>query len=103
MLAAEQASRIQELAAQGNMSPQEIRAGMAPRYVNQDEDEFDQFKRTAAFSGGIPSLSPKEFDLSSMVVKYIFGDNFNFYPALQGRAAERMLLNSLIENKIILP
>ena len=33
MLAAEQASRIQELAAQGNMSPQEIRAGMAPRYV----------------------------------------------------------------------
>jgi tryptophanase len=38
-----------------------------------------------------------------MVVKSIFGDQFNFYPALQGRAAERMLLNSLIENKIILP
>ena len=38
MLAAEQASRIQELAAQGNMSPKEIRAGVAPRYVNEDED-----------------------------------------------------------------
>ena len=40
MLAAEQANRIQELAAQGDMSPQEIRVGVAPRYVNQDEDEF---------------------------------------------------------------
>ena len=51
MLAAMQASRIQELAAQGNMSPQEIRAGMAPRYVNQDEDEVDQFNRRPAFNG----------------------------------------------------
>ena len=70
MSAAVQASRIQELAAQGYMPPQEVRAGVAPRCVNQDEDEFDQFDGRAAFNGDIPSLSPKEFDISSMVSDY---------------------------------
>ena len=38
-----------------------------------------------------------------IVIKLIFGEQFNFYPALQGRAAERMLLSSLVENKIVMP
>ena len=61
MSAAVQASRIQELASQGNLSPQEIRAGMAPRYVSQDEDEFDQFNRRPEFNGERPRDLPDEF------------------------------------------
>ena len=36
-----------------------------------------------------------------MTMKICFGEEFNFYPALQGRAAEKMLLTALLQNGVL--
>ena len=39
--------------------------------------------------------------LLDQILKKAFGDEFNYYPALQGRAAERLLIHGLTESGLM--
>ena len=69
----------------------------------------EQIKLSDKYKKLVPSIenfsyarcTPREH-LEQVFAK-CFGDQFNYYPALQGRAAERMLLNAFLENKCLKP
>ena len=63
MLAAQMANSIQQEAEDNTMPPHEIRAGMAPRYA-QDDDDFDEFNRRPRFNGDRPTSLPQALSIS---------------------------------------